>query len=133
MINFNKYPRKKEVTYTILSRSYVGPLRKALELANETDWQTRTCKVHDKSMLDDIKEHLPEWFDARYIVLISHFESQYLQDHINEICEDKDVKKVLAYESKLATKECMEYYRVFQSDMKEEKQKREREKCSKKH
>lgn len=82
MIDFSKYPRTKEVTYTIIRDRYAGSLQRALWLSKEKNWRLRSCKVHDKSILDDIKEHLPKWFDARYSVLISHFEPKYLKNHL---------------------------------------------------
>ena len=101
MIDFNKYPKTKEVTYTIIPRYYSGEFKIALEQNKVKDWKIRTCRAHDKSMLEDIKEHLPEWFDARYSVLISHFDSQYVLNHIDEICYDEDVLKEIKESNRL--------------------------------
>lgn len=110
MINFDKYPRTNKTTYTIIKRYQTRQLRTALELAKEQNWKIRTCSVHDKSMLNDIKNHLPEWFDARYAVLISNFEPNYVKQHINEIYEDKDVNTLLEKENKQSHQDYMKGY-----------------------
>lgn len=109
MIDFSKFPRTEETTYTIIHRYQAGELRTALRLAGETDWQIRTCKSHDKSMLNDIKEHLPEWFDARYSVLVSHFMPECIEKNIEKICDDPDVNKIIDDKNKKDEKDYMRY------------------------
>lgn len=91
MIDFSKYPRTEKMTYTVIPKCKIAKVRTALELSNETDCRIRSCSSRNKSMVDDIREHLPEWFNARHCVLISHFESKYFLKHLEEIRSDKDV------------------------------------------
>lgn len=96
MINVKEFPKRETTTYTVIPKHQVWALRIALEQSGEQGWQIRTCTVRDKSMLDDIKEHLPDWFDARYCVLVSNFDPEYVKGHMDAICADTDIKNAYA-------------------------------------
>lgn len=86
MINFSRFPRTNNVTYTIIHRYQAKTLAMALQLAGETDFRITS------QITDELKPHIPDWFNPRYSVLVSRFDSQFLLNQMEDIMDDEDVE-----------------------------------------
>lgn len=89
MISFKNFPKKNHITYTIIHRYQAKTLSMALKIAGETDYRITT------RVTETMKPHIPDWFNLKYAILISRFDSQFLLNQMGDIMEDEDVSTAI--------------------------------------